>query len=205
MAIPRPRTGEKLPLVTVPTGTGPPRTSGPVAGGLAARRSRARAICRRGTVGARSTLEGGPGPGIALVPPHHPAQAGLEGVMPGPSSWPCRGNPASRRSVSRAPRPAGTTPASSTACQKLGRGVARGRHTRRRPRRCSRFPRPHSRRRATKSAPRAKRGTAAASGATDDSRRRACGSLHGDHGSGGGGVVTADGIADPRRCSTRWA
>ena len=31
--------------------------------------------------------------------------------MPGPSSWPCRGSPASSRRVSRAPRPAGTTPA----------------------------------------------------------------------------------------------
>ncbi len=38
--------------------------------------------------------------------------------MPGPSSWPCKGRPASRRSVSRAPRPAGLTPAATTARQK---------------------------------------------------------------------------------------
>ncbi len=47
----------------------------------------------------------------------HPRLA-WSGVMPGPSSWPCSGNPASSRRVSRAPRPAGGTPASSTACQR---------------------------------------------------------------------------------------
>ncbi len=36
-------------------------------------------------------------------------------VMPGPSSWPCSGRPASSRNVSRAPRPAGSTPAPVTA------------------------------------------------------------------------------------------
>ena len=41
------------------------------------------------------------------------------GVMSGPSSWPCSGRPASRRSVSRAPSPAGVAPASATACHNM--------------------------------------------------------------------------------------
>src|SRR5207237_1419456 len=39
-------------------------------------------------------------------PTTHPSPA-CNGVMPGPSSWPCSGRPDSRRNVSRAPNPAG--------------------------------------------------------------------------------------------------
>ena len=42
--------------------------------------------------------------------------------MPSPNSWPCRGRPASSRSVSRAPSPAGSTPAASSASHTARRG-----------------------------------------------------------------------------------
>ena len=50
------------------------------------------------------------------------------GVMPGPSSWPCSGRPASSRSVSRAPSPAGSTPAPSTARHNAGGRLGRHGH-----------------------------------------------------------------------------
>ena len=46
--------------------------------------------------------------------------------MPGPSSWPCNGSPASSRNVSRAPSPAGSIPASMTASHTAA--AAFGRH-----------------------------------------------------------------------------
>ena len=44
------------------------------------------------------------------------------GVMPGPSSWPCSGSPASRRSVSRAPSPAGCDAGSDDRRPQVGGG-----------------------------------------------------------------------------------
>ena len=57
--------------------------------------------------------------------------------MPGPSSWPCRGRPASSRRVSRAPRPAGVTPVATTASHTEA-ACARARPARRRPRQVAR-------------------------------------------------------------------
>ena len=65
------------------------------------------------------------------------ARPACSGVMPGPSSWPCSGSPASSRSVSRAPSPAGEMPASSSAAS-TPPPRRRERAARRRPRRCSR-------------------------------------------------------------------
>ena len=48
-------------------------------------------------------------------------------VMPGPSSWPCNGSPASSRSVSRAPRPAGSIPVPSDRSPHVGGTVGRNR------------------------------------------------------------------------------
>ena len=69
--------------------------------------------------------------------------------MPGPSSCPWRGRPASNRSVSRAPRPAGRMPASRRSRQHAG-ATTRARAARRRPRRCSRCRRPSRVRRRTR-------------------------------------------------------
>ena len=116
-AIPCPSTGEKLPLVTSPTAVpvgearrrrsgaaGGPRWPGRPAGGprrLAFSRSRA-ARPRNPSGFDHDTTQPRPA---------------CSGVIPGPSSWPCRGRAASRRSVSRAPSPAGCTPVASTASQ----------------------------------------------------------------------------------------
>ena len=48
------------------------------------------------------------------------------GVMPGPSSWPCSGRPASRRSVSRAPSPAGLMPAPTIAVPQRSAAASAG-------------------------------------------------------------------------------
>ena len=91
------------------------------------------------------------------------------GVMPGPSSWPCNGRPASRRSVSRAPSPAGVTPAADDRVPERRARARPARGSRRRLRRCSRC-----RRRPTRP-PRAteNRGTAAASALTVAEQRAA--------------------------------
>ena len=64
------------------------------------------------------------------------------GTMSSESSWPYSGIPASRRSVSRAARPAGTSPsgspAASSASQSAGAADVRDVAARSRPRRCSR-------------------------------------------------------------------
>ena len=71
--------------------------------------------------------------------PPSPSPA-CSGVMPGPSSWPCSGSPASSRSVSRAPSPAGVMPGvEQRSPHRAGRAPpARG--ARRRPRPCTRCP-----------------------------------------------------------------
>ena len=77
--------------------------------------------------------------------------------------------------MSRAPRPAGVMPASSSACQQAGGLLAPGRGARRRPRRCSRCPRPSREPRRTRTGATANRSTAAASGCTVASSARASG------------------------------
>ena len=57
--------------------------------------------------------------------------------MPGPSSWPCKGRPASSRRVSRAPRPAGRGPGGDDGFPQGDGLVRRERRTRRRPPPCS--------------------------------------------------------------------
>ena len=97
------------------------------------------------------------------------------GVMPGPSSWPWSGSAASRRSVSRAPEPGGLDARGEHGVPEPGRGAARARTPRRRPRPCSRCRRRcTARRRQVKRATR-NRPTSAASGATGASRARASG------------------------------
>ena len=134
-AIPRCSTGEKLPLVTTPAdrtvdedgilGAGRPAPLGEQASQRAdaARRARSASSASRPRNGPLSQLTTHPSPACS-------------GVMPGPSSCPCSGSPASRRSVSRAPRPAGWTPAAITARQNAG-ATSAARRTRRRPRRCN--------------------------------------------------------------------
>ena len=124
--MPWPSTGEKLPLVTSPTCLAVER----------ARRSRPVAVagprwrCRRG--GGRRR------PRARRRARRVPRNAGLphattqpspacSGVMPGPSSWPCSGSPASRRSVSRAPSPAGWMPAPTIAAHRSPARVGRHR------------------------------------------------------------------------------
>ena len=113
-AMPWPSTGEKFPLVTTPT-VSPSTTIGALGAAVA---GDPRWRCPRGggcTPRSRSTASAARPRKLSL--PHattHPSPA-CSGVMPGPSSWPCNGSAASRRRVSRAPRPAGTMPALVTA------------------------------------------------------------------------------------------
>ena len=136
--------GEKLPLVTVPTGAPPASTVGTVARWLAALGHETRAA----GAGPRGPLrfEGGAPRKSPLSHPTTQPSPAWSGVMPGPSSWPCSGSPASRRRVSRAPSPAGATPASEHGVPEARRPPRRARRTRRRPRRCSRSRPPRSRR-----------------------------------------------------------
>ena len=127
------------------------------------------------------------------------------GVMPGPSSWPCSGRPASRRSVSRAPSPAGVD------------ALRRGRP----PRSAQRDLGRHgtldavltrvagARNQARRTAP-----FEAVDGEPADRRglrrhpRQPCagfGPLHGDDGPPCGHVRPADGLEHVGSCSRRWA
>ena len=109
---------------------------------------------RRATRGrARPRGRRGHGTSPLSQPTTQPSPA-WSGVIPGPSSWPCRGRPASRRRVSRAPRPAGATPGVEHGPTEARRPRRRARRTRRRPRRCSRCRRRRSRPRARRSGPR---------------------------------------------------
>ena len=104
--MPWPSTGEKLPLVTTPTGSPSTSTAHSARGGR--RPSVAMPTQRGGRRRARARRPARPRPrNVGL--PHATTQPSpaCSGVMPGPSSWPCSGSAASRRSVSRAPSPAG--------------------------------------------------------------------------------------------------
>ena len=180
-AMPWPSAGEKLPLVTTPTrlpvdqhglarhgAGGGPRPPGPGGGGRRPRSAR-----RRAAPAPRKS------PLSQLTTQPRPA---CSGVMPGPSSWPCSGRPASRRRVSRAPSPAGSIPAPSTASPELGRAARRAPRSRRRPRRCSRCRRRAHGARPTRTRPTrnaADRGGLGRDGAQPPAGVRA---LHGDHG-----------------------
>ena len=96
---------------TRPAADDGPRRAGPAAGG-------------RRLAPSRPAAAPGPGSRPCRSGPPSPARP-ASGVMPGPSSWPCSGRPASRRSVSRAPRPAGTIPAATISRQSAG-GVLGG-------------------------------------------------------------------------------
>ena len=107
--MPWPSIGEKFPLVTSPAGSPSTSTACSARGGR--RPSTARPRRRRATPCSRSATSGSrprnpPGLSHATTQPR-PA---WRGVIPGPSSWPCSGRPASSRSVSRAPSPAGYGP-----------------------------------------------------------------------------------------------
>ena len=111
------------------------------------------------------------------------------GVMPGPSSWPCSGRPASSRSVSRAPSPAGAKPGAEHRVPQRRRPRRPARPPRRRPRPCSRCRRPTQRHALPRRPrPRGSRPTAAASGATAARRAPGRRALHGEHGPLGGDV-----------------
>ena len=120
-AMPWPRTGEKLPLVTSPTASPSTSTAHPARGGR--RPSVAMPTRWRATPASRSASSAARPRNVGL--PHATTQPrpACSGVMPGPSSWPCNGNPASSRSVSRAPSPAGTMPAPTIAAHSVGRGL----------------------------------------------------------------------------------
>ena len=75
-----------------------------------------------------------------LAQPTTQPSSACSGVMPGPSSCPCRGSPASRRRVSRAPSPAGSDPGLQNGRPEVPRRAPRAPRTRRRPRRCSPVP-----------------------------------------------------------------
>ena len=115
-AIPCPRVGEKLPLVTTPTAVAVARHRVALTRDLAALDAEAPEPPRHARARARPRAAPGRGsrPCRSARPRPDPA---CSGVMPGPSSWPWSGRPASSRSVSRAPRPAGVIPASSRRCQ----------------------------------------------------------------------------------------
>ncbi len=72
---------------------------------------------RDGPVARSSSRAARPMNSVLSHPTTQPSPA-WSGVMPGPSSCPCSGNPASSRSVSRAPNPAGAIPCARTASQK---------------------------------------------------------------------------------------
>jgi hypothetical protein len=107
--MPWPRTGEKLPLVTCAD-----RSAVDEHFAVRARRSATLGGDSHelaGHAGVALGLQGLTAAEIALRPSHDPSEAGLQAGDPGPSSWPCNGSAASSRKVSRAPRPAGVTPA----------------------------------------------------------------------------------------------
>ena len=74
--MPRSSVGEKLPLVTSPTGSPSTSTGCSARGGR--RPSTARPRRRRATPRSRSAASGVAAPEVALVPRHHPAQPGLQ-------------------------------------------------------------------------------------------------------------------------------
>ena len=174
-----------------------PATGDAVPGRLAALGHAGPSEQARAGPSARSPLEGRPAPERALVPADHPAQPGLQRGdaraelvavqrQPGLEAQGVAGpEPGRRRRRRRAPpprRPGPPRPA---------------RRTRRRPRRCSRCRRPR------RCSPRQANGRhrEAADGGRlgrdGGQRRRAVGSLDGDHGPLGGGVGAADGRHAP--------
>ena len=131
-----------------------------------------------------------------LAQPTTQPSSAWSGVMPGPSSWPCRGRPASRRRVSRAPSPAGVDARSPARPPRSSRPPPPARRTRPRPRRCSRYRPPGSVTPSQSKRATAKRCTAAASGETVARQRPGLGALHGHDGPFLGDVVPADGRHD---------
>ena len=126
-AIPCPSIGEKLPLVTSPTTVAVAQHRRALArrAGGPRRRARAAGGRRRARVSASSGARPRKSPLSQRTTQPRPA---CSGVMPGPSSWPCSGSPASRRSVSRAPSPAGAIagaerPRPTASARRVGRHV----------------------------------------------------------------------------------
>ena len=173
-AIPRSSTGEKFPLVTSPAAAPSESTSSPAAAGAASPTSRP--CSRRRTPAARSASSARRPRNGPLSQPTTQRRPACSGVIPGPSSWPCSGSPASRRRVSRAPSPAGWRRRRSRPA--TAQPPARpARRARRRPRRCSRCRRRRGRRLDQRQPTTPKRGTAAAStetAATHLARRGPC-------------------------------
>ena len=121
--MPWPSTGEKLPLVSAPTTSPSTSTAHSARGG------------RRPSVAMPDEQTGGAGVALGsraalprntgLLRPTTQPRPACSGVIPGPSSWPWSGSPASSRNVSRAPSPAGRTPAARSRPQLAARQRAR--------------------------------------------------------------------------------
>ena len=109
-AIPWPSTGEKLPLVTSPAGA--PSRSTDLLGARGPAALDRQPAETAGDAALPLGDERHRGPGSRPACPRRPPspRPAWSGVIPGPSSWPCSGSAASRRRVSRAPRPGGNGP-----------------------------------------------------------------------------------------------
>ncbi len=203
MAIPRPSTGEKFPLVTVPIGTAPASTVAPSRGGWRPSATRPRSR-RRGPVGA-FTLEGVASPEFALLPTHHPSQAGLERrdarvrARDRAAAAPPRGEGC------RAPRGRPVSPRRRVRPARTPRPPRSARRTRRRPLRCTRCRPPRSRRRCQEK--RVTLNRADGGGVRGDrGQPAACrGALDGDHGAPRRWCRRLRWRRAPGPCSRRWA
>ena len=159
--------------MTVPAGRPSWPTADPSRGGW--RPSVVSPTSRRATPRSRSAIRAARPRNVGLSQPTTQPSPACSGVMPGPSSWPCRGKAGLEAQGVAGPE-AGRLDAGAEQGRPQGvGGVGRARHTRRRPRRCSRCPRPRRARPPTRTGTTPKRGTAAASGATVASRVRAWG------------------------------
>ena len=156
---------------------------------------------------ARSSSSAAPAEKSPLSQPTTQPSPAWSGVMPGPSSWPCSGRPASRRRVSRAPSPAGVTPGRQRRGPEAPGRLDRDGTLDAVLARCSRYPATrqvtpsHSKRRhAEIGAPRPP--------LRDDRRQasaRASGPLHGDDGPGTRWCRLRRWPRPPGWCSRRWA